>query len=62
MRPYLVPLIGAILLIIGIVIVLTNRDLATVALVFQIAGVVLLGFYMVAQIVPDRGSRRGRKR
>lgn len=58
MRPYIVPLVGAILLVIGIVIVVTNTQFATVALVFQIAGVVLLGFYMVKEMLPGRSNRK----
>ncbi|WP_166979734.1 hypothetical protein [Paramicrobacterium fandaimingii] len=58
MRPFLIPIAGAILLLIGIVIILTNKDLATVALVFEIAGVVLLGFYMVKEMLPGRTKRK----
>ncbi|WP_167133457.1 hypothetical protein [Paramicrobacterium chengjingii] len=58
MRPYIVPLTGAVLLVIGIVIVLANSQFATVALVFQIAGVVLLGFYMVKEMLPGRSKRK----
>ncbi|MCW4459192.1 hypothetical protein [Microbacterium sp. MPKO10] len=58
MRPYIIPLVGATLLIIGILIVVTNKQFATVALVFQIAGVVLLGFYMVKEMLPGRSKRK----
>lgn len=54
----MIPLVGAILLIIGILIVVTNKQFATVALVFQIAGVVLLGFYMVKEMLPGRSKRK----
>lgn len=58
MRPFIVPIAGAILLVIGIVFILTNKDLATAALVFEIAGVVLLGFYMVREMLPGRSRRK----
>lgn len=58
MRPFIVPIAGAILLVIGIVLILTNKDLATAALVFEIAGVVLLGFYMVREMLPGRSRRK----
>ncbi|WP_437583081.1 hypothetical protein ACSAGD_12440 [Paramicrobacterium sp. CJ85] len=61
MRPFLIPLIGAILLVIGVTIVLTNRDLGVVALVFEIAGVALLGFYMVKEMLPGRSNRRPKR-
>lgn len=57
MRPYFVPIIGAVLLIIGVLMVLTNSALAIPALVLEIAGVLLLGFFMVRGIWSGRPRR-----
>ncbi|SEB68830.1 hypothetical protein SAMN04489806_1511 [Paramicrobacterium humi] len=57
MRPYLLPIIGAVLLIVGVLVVAVNVAWAIPALVLEIAGVVLLGVY-IGLGLRRRGSQR----
>jgi len=46
MRDYLLPAIGAALILIGIVLVVISTQLATAALILEGIGVVLLGVFL----------------
>lgn len=57
MREFLLPIIGAILLVVGVTAVLVDRSQAVPALVLEVAGVILLGIF-IAKGIMGKHTRR----
>lgn len=61
MRQFLVPAVGAALILIGIMMVVISTELATMALILEGAGVLLLGIFLGINFVRHRPRRRPRR-